>query len=291
MIKHLSHKKIFLRLCPDQPFGRAILTHGGAGSNPKDSDGPLSAAQIGMDLMTQGGSALTAAVQAVKYLEDDKRFNAGTGSKYRADNETIQMDAACMRSCDGEFGAVACVEQIKNPIIIAQEVLLHSHNVVITGNGARMFAHAHGLPIENLNAMETDTSHKESVSQPSDTSCDTVGAVVFDGQTFATALSSGGLSNAAIGRVGDVPLIGCGLFCGHLGAVACTGNGELITLKMLAREVYSWLEKNVSPIDAVQKAMTLFDDSVEVGLIVLTKTQYASQSRNGMAWAHLIGEH
>jgi len=61
-------------------FQRAILTHGGAGSDPQNFDGPQSAAKIGMDFMVNGETALNAVVQAVIYLEDDPRFNARFGS-------------------------------------------------------------------------------------------------------------------------------------------------------------------------------------------------------------------
>ena len=87
--------------------------------------------------------------------------------------------------------------------------------------------------------------------------------------------------------MGDVPLPGCGLFCGPAGAVACTGDGEFIARKILAKEVYTWLEKKMSPTEAAQKAMSLFDDSVDVGLIILTKSEFASNARNGMAWSQL----
>lgn len=265
----------------DVIYRHAILTHGGAGSNPDNSDGPLSAAQTGIALMAKGQSALDAVIHAVSMLEDDPRFNAGTGSQLRADNKTIQMDASCMLS-DGQFGAVTCVEGVKNPILIAQGVLLHSEHILIAGYGARMFAEEHNITTQVLNNTAT-------INDPHDRSpsCDTVGAVAFDGKLFAAALSSGGLANAAIGRVGDVPLPGCGLFCGPLGAVACTGDGEFIALKMLAREVYGWLEQRMSPRDAGQKALALFDDAVDVGLIILTESGYASYARNGMAWAHL----
>jgi beta-aspartyl-peptidase (threonine type) len=114
-----------------------------------------------------------------------------------------------------------------------------------------------------------------------------VGAVAFDGTTFAAALSSGGLEKSAMGRVGDVPLPGCGLFCGESGAVACTGDGEFIALKLLAKEVYTWLENNMSPEQAAKKAITLFDQSVDIGLIILTRNRFASNARNGMAWSHI----
>jgi beta-aspartyl-peptidase (threonine type) len=263
-------------------FQRSILTHGGAGSDPQDADGPLSAAQAGMDIMANGKSALDAVVHSVTYLENDPRFNAGTGSQIRVDGHTIQMDASCMMS-DGNFGAVACLEGVQNPIGLAREVLLHSSCILLMGEGARIFAVEQNIPILPLrNLNENNTT--ENVHP---TSCDTVGAVAYDGSTFAAALSSGGLEKSAIGRVGDVPLPGCGLFCGSMGAVACTGDGEFIALKILAREVYSWLEQRMSPSEAAQKAMTLFDDSVDVGLIILTESEFASNARNGMAWSHI----
>ena len=263
-------------------FQRAILTHGGAGSNPQDSDGPLSAAKSGMDFMGNGKSALDAVVCSVKYLEDDPRFNAGTGSQLRADGHTIQLDASCMVS-DGKFGAVACVEGIQNPIDIARCVLLYSPYILMAGEGARVFAAEQNIPLTPLGDLSKSKAQKSDAPP----SCDTVGAVAFDGTTFAAALSSGGLEKAAIGRVGDVPLPGCGLFCGPEGAVACTGDGEFIALKILAREVYSWLEQRMSPSEAAQKAVNLFDDSVDVGLIILTKSDFASSARNGMAWSHV----
>ncbi|SDU05838.1 isoaspartyl peptidase/L-asparaginase [Desulfobacula phenolica] len=260
-------------------FQRAILTHGGAGSDPQNFDGPKTAAKIGMDLMANGQTALNAVVQAVRYLEDDPRFNAGIGSQIRADNTTIQLDASCMTSI-GKFGAVACVEGIQNPVDLALGVLMHSPHFLIVGDGAKAFADENNIPMIPMGDMD------RSISLPS--SCDTVGAIAFDGTIFAAALSSGGLEKAAIGRVGDVPLPGCGLFCGPSGAVACTGDGESIALKILAKEVYGWLENNISPKKAALKAMGLFDDRVDIGLIILTQTQFALNSRNGMACSHLM---
>ncbi|MBI9090833.1 MAG: isoaspartyl peptidase/L-asparaginase [Desulfobacterium sp.] len=57
-------------------FQRAILPHGGAGSDPKDFDGPESAASKGIDLMANGETALSAVVDAVKYLEDEKQHES-----------------------------------------------------------------------------------------------------------------------------------------------------------------------------------------------------------------------
>ncbi|MBU1344268.1 MAG: isoaspartyl peptidase/L-asparaginase [Proteobacteria bacterium] len=261
-----------------QKFQRAILTHGGSGSDPHHSDGPQSAAKVGMALMENGQPALSAVVRAVRYLEDDPRFNAGLGSQLRADGCTIQQDASCMTS-NGQFGAVAGIEGIQNPVDLAQGVLLFSPHILLVGDGARFFAKEQNIPVMLLKGPDA--------KKPCASSCDTVGSVAFDGTTFAAALSSGGLEKAAIGRVGDVPLPGCGLFCGPAGAVACTGEGEFIALKFLAREVYGWLEGKMSADKAAQKAMTLFDSSVDIGLIILTRDELGSNARNGMAWSYL----
>ena len=228
--------------------------------------------------MANGGTALSAVVQAVRYLENDPRFNAGLGSQIREDNATIQLDASCMTSL-GKFGAVACVEGIQNPVELAQGVLLCSPHILIVGEGAKAFAQEKNIPMilmENLNHHILPSS-----------SCDTVGAIAFDGSTFAAALSSGGLEKSALGRVGDVPLPGCGLFCGPSGAVACTGDGEFIALKVLAKEVYTWLENSMSPDEAAQNAIALFDESVDIGLIILTRNEFASKARNGMACSNI----
>jgi beta-aspartyl-peptidase (threonine type) len=158
-------------------------------------------------------------------------------------------------------------------------VLRYSPHILLVGDGARIFAKEHDIPVAGL-----DSSGQIEASR---TSCDTVGAIAFDGTTFAAALSSGGLEKSAIGRVGDVPLPGCGLFCGASGAVACTGDGEFIDLKLLAKEAYTWLENSMSPDEAAHKAITLFDRNVDIGLIILTRNGFASNARNGMAWSYL----
>lgn len=262
-------------------YSRAILTHGGACSDPKDSDGPAYAAKMGLKLMQEGQSALDAVIESVKLLEDDPRFNAGIGSRIRADGRTVQMDAACMDSA-GKFGAVACVQNIQNPISIAKEVLLSSPHIIIAGEGVEIFAKEKKIPIKKISLNGKTIDLKDQTP-----ACDTVGAIAFDGSTFAAALSSGGITGSAIGRVGDVPLPGCGLYCGPLGAVACTGDGEFIALKILAKEVYSWLETNMGPKEAAKKAVTLFDDNIDIGIIILTENEFAANSKDGMAWSHL----
>jgi len=263
-------------------FKRAMITHGGAGANPDHSDGTETAAAAGLEIMKKGGSPLDAVVRSVKILEDDPRFNAGTGSRHRVDGHTIELDASCMTS-DHKFGAVACVEGARNPIEIAQGVLLKSHSICLAGNGALIFAKENNIPVTPL----YDSANVKPLENDDSPSCDTVGAVAFDGKTFASALSTGGLTNAAIGRVSDVPMPGCGLYCGPLGAIACTGDGEFIAMEVLAKQVYDWLASGMSSDMAVKKAIALFEDSVDIGLIILTEKELSANARRGMPWSQL----
>ncbi len=190
-----------------QEFKSAILTHGGTSSDPQESDGPQSAGKVGMDLMDKGKTALDAVVHAVRILEDDVRFNAGTGSQIRADGNRIQLDASCMTS-EGKFGAVACVEGVKNPIDLAQGILHHSTHFLIAGDGARIFAEE-----QNIRIMPISHSDKEKTKNNGKTSsCDTVGAVAFDGTTFAAALSSGGLTKQPSEELGTYPYLAVAYF-------------------------------------------------------------------------------
>ena len=70
-----------------------IVVHGGAGHSAEEQDGVDAAAGIGWELLAGGADAVSAAVTAVVALEDDPRFNAGTGSCLRADG-SVQVDAA-----------------------------------------------------------------------------------------------------------------------------------------------------------------------------------------------------
>ena len=126
--------------------GALALTHAGAASRPELSDGPQGAADRALRLLSADATALEAAVEATVVLEDDPRFNAGTGANIRLDGATIQMDAALMTQ-GGEFAAVAAIERVKNPIRAAR-LVLDSPHVLLAGEGATRFAHRLGLPDE-----------------------------------------------------------------------------------------------------------------------------------------------
>lgn len=290
-----------------------VLAHGGAASfDAAERDGPETAAQAGLAALRDGGNVLDAVVRATMVLEDDPRFNAGTGSNLRLDGKTIEMEASVMTD-DGRFGAVSCLERTRYPVRVAQDVHPTPH-LLIAGRGATAYARARGhtehdphtpnaqARLDRVRRMvETGDLEPgwfdwdpaelrkhwnypepaESILGPSDT----VGAVATDGTRFAAALSTGGASSALLGRVGDVPLPGCGLHAGPAGAVCVTGDGEHLARVRLADHVYRRMESGMAPDDCVRDAIALFPAHVAVGLILVTPQGRAGGSNLEMAWA------
>lgn len=89
------------------------------------------------------------------------------------------------------------------------------------------------------------------------------------------------------GRVGDSPLMGCGVYAGPLGAVAATGVGEEIVRRFLAKTVYDWLAEGIAPARAAQRGVAMFPDIVDVGILVAGRDGHAIASNRDMACAEL----
>ena len=250
-----------------------VLTHGGAGSDPAFADGTAIAGQICMMSLQSGEPIIDSACQAVATLEDDGRFNAGIGSHKRND-DTVQMDASCMDS-SGTFGAVAALEGFKNPIHVAR-IVSQSEYKMLVGRGANQFAANQGCQTLSPNQI---------IGTGADFSTtDTVGCVARAGDQFACALSTGGIDDAIPGRVGDVPLIGCGLYAGPDGAVAATGDGEAIAMQVTALRAYQLIEQGMDPKAIVPTVIAWFKEITAFGIILVSKTGFAGGTNRDMAW-------
>jgi isoaspartyl peptidase/L-asparaginase-like protein (Ntn-hydrolase superfamily) len=129
---------------PPTPWKAAAVAHGGVGSPPDRSGGCRAAVDAALAVLDRGGDPVDAAVAGVVVLEDDARFNAGTGSRVRIDGRTVQMDASVMDS-SGRFAAVAAIEAVKNPVLVARAVLDTPH-LLLAGDGATRFARTLGMP-------------------------------------------------------------------------------------------------------------------------------------------------
>ena len=94
--------------------------------------------------LAKGADPVDAVAAGIVVLEDDPRFNAGTGSRVRLDAETVQMDAALMTS-EGRFAAIGVIERVKNPILVTR-ALLDTPHLFLAGEGATRFARTLGFP-------------------------------------------------------------------------------------------------------------------------------------------------
>ena len=287
-----------------------IVVHGGVGSPLRFSAGCKSACSTAFELLKTGSNALEAVVEAARLLEDDGRFNAGSGSTLRLDGKTVEMDAGLMDS-EEHLGIVISVHNVQNPILLAKAMMETPH-VALAGQGAELFARRRGLKpfskpskhsrqryrsllrtIRQGDLGKRDPRWKDcdirslwnfEAPYSSVIDTDTIGAVALDKHgNLGVANSTGGASPMLLGRVGDSPMIGCGFYAGSFAAVACTGIGEEIIKRMLARTVYDFIAQGCQAREACIKGIRPFPGSTPAGIIAISKTGCAIVSNRPMA--------
>ena len=255
----------------------SIVAHGGAGSKNEHSDGTDKAVETCKNAVQENRSLIHAVSLAIAALEDDGRYNAGSGSHAR-ENGTVEHDAAIMDS-EGRFGAVAAMKGFKNPIQAAKAVSDTKYRI-LAGEGASKFAGS--LNLEPTQLQTIPGGGKDFSTSPT---TDTVGCVAFDGDIFVAALSTGGMAGAHYGRVGDVPILGSGLYAGPDGAVAATGDGEAIMMKLTAYRTYELIQKEVNPQVIVDQVINWFPSTDAFGIVLVTREGSAGGSNRSMAWS------
>ncbi|WP_176083545.1 isoaspartyl peptidase/L-asparaginase [Martelella sp. HB161492] len=240
----------------------AIALHGGAGTILKETmtpereaayrQGLEAALAAGRAVLEAGGAAEDAVEASVIALEDDPLFNAGRGAVLTADGG-FELDSAIMRGHDLAVGAVFSVCDVANPIRLARLVMDYSPHVAFCGEGASRFARAGGLPA--VPPAYFETAHRRQQLEKAraanvisldhnDNKFGTVGAVARDARgNLAAATSTGGMTNKAVGRIGDSPVIGAGTYASNAScAVSATGHGELFIRLTVARDIAAMME-------------------------------------------------
>ena len=273
----------------------ALIVHGGAGSWRPGSDddairGTTAAVVAGRKILEAGGSALDAAIAASVVLEDNPIFNAGTGAVLNFDG-FVEFDACVMLSDASQIGAVSGLQRVKNPILVARQVMTETDHVMLTGDGATRFArvmgHADYDPITpERRADWQDKKAKLDVavgtngrgamkirnflkSHP-EYAGGTIGAVALDAHgVLCACTSTGGVTMKLVGRVGDTPLPGCGTYASKFAAASATGTGEYVIRSLATRQISDNVEKGMSleaSIGAVLDALGR-DFDADVGFI------------------------
>ncbi|MGC3973981.1 MAG: isoaspartyl peptidase/L-asparaginase family protein [Nitrospira sp.] len=273
-----------------------LLIHGGAGRRAMTVaqaacvEGALTE---GHRLLKAGVPALSVVEEAIRLLEASGLFNAGRGSNCQLDGVS-RMDASIMEGRDLRAGAVASIEGIIHPVTAARLVMEKTAHVLLVGKSASRFAEYFGL--ERAPRSRRSPAARSKQLRPAagmsrtlrlhqaivkgvrlrarSLGKETVGAVALDVTgTVAAGASTGGVDVMLPGRVGDTPLIGCGVYADNdAGAVSMTGLGESIIRVAVAKEITDRLASGLSPVAAANRVLRKVVERVQgaAGVLVLS---------------------
>lgn len=253
-----------------------LIIHGGAGSSLHGKGG-LEAVRQSLHtvveevyaLLLSGATATEAVVRGCQLLEDNPRFNAGTGSVLQSDGQ-IRMSASLMDGAAGRFSGVINIARVKNPIDLAQ-FLQSSPDRVLSDYGSAELAREMQLPSYNALTdlrlhewiQERQDNFKSTmagvVAEPelvesSNAGRGTIGVVALDGYgKLAAGTSTGGKGFERIGRVSDSAMP-AGNYATGYAAVSCTGIGEDIIDECLAAKIVVRVTDGMSLKDAMQRS-------------------------------------
>lgn len=236
----------------------AIALHGGAGTMDRAAlteareeeirDALRTALERGYQVLKDGGSSVEAVSTAIVVLEDSPHFNAGKGAVFNADGVN-ELDAAIMDGSGHRAGAIAGVQRVRNPILLARAVMEHSPHVLMVGAGAERFAREQRITLVDPSYFYTEERWQQlekarreetggTGGGPALRYFGTVGAVALDARgRLAVGTSTGGMTNKRFGRVGDSPLIGSGTYADGQCAVSATGHGEFFIREVVAHDI------------------------------------------------------
>ena len=297
----LLYVKIILM---NQKNNYSIMVHGGAGAldNVKDEKTAVryleslrGILEHGRKVMELGGSALQAVETCASLLEDDPVFNAGCGSVLNEQGK-VEMDAAIMDGRDLSAGAVAAVSNIANPIQLARMVMTESEHVMLISEGAMRFANYCGIEhtsddyfltperieqfkeaqLSNKMMLDHDENNENNENNESseDQKYGTIGAIARDSEgNLAAATSTGGIVNKRLGRVGDSPIVGSGVYADNeTCAVSATGYGEDFMRTVISKTISDFIfMKGMNAEEATQAGIEYLSRKVKGrgGVIVI----------------------
>jgi N4-(beta-N-acetylglucosaminyl)-L-asparaginase len=258
-----------------------------ANGNAFKNGGAETCVQKAFALMTGGADVLDAVVAGVQLNElDPLDDSVGYGGLPNAEG-VVQLDASCMHGPKKRAGAVASLEGVRTPSLVAKAVLEQTDHHLLVGHGAQQFARQLGFKIEDdLNTehsrrlwlewkRRTDPSHyldpktraevwhREGLKMVAEglinaehyygtINCNGVNA---KGEVCGVTTTSG-LSWKIPGRVGDSPILGAGLYVdGAVGAAGSTGRGEANLYSLASFLIVEEMRRGRSPKDAGMEAL------------------------------------
>ena len=260
---------------------KPVVVASANGNKSKDAAG-LTCVAKAFQSMTGGADVLDALIEGVNILElDPEEDSVGYGGLPNAEG-VVQLDASVMHGPLRRAGAVACLEGVRTPSLVAKKVMEETDHHLLAGKDAQRFARNFGFKIEDdLNTEQsrrlwqewkrrTERSpylnpkdraaawHRAGQTMLADGLIDaehfhgTVHCVGLNAKgAIAGVTSTSGLAWKVPGRVGDSPILGAGLYVdGEVGAAGSTGHGEASMFSLGSFLIVESMRNGMSPKDA-----------------------------------------
>jgi N4-(beta-N-acetylglucosaminyl)-L-asparaginase len=250
--------------------------------NRYKNGGAVTGVQKAFDAITKGTDVLDAVISGVNLCElDPEDSSVGFGGLPNAEG-IVQLDSSCMHGPTKRAGAVASIEGVRAPSLVAKAVLEHTDHHLIVGKDAQAFARSMGFKIEDdLNTelsrqrwlewkRRIDPEHyldpkkrgeammMAGLSMVRDGLIDPdhfYGTINMDGVNakgeVCGVTTTSGLAWKIPGRVGDSPILGAGLYVdGEVGAAGSTGRGEANLYNLCSFLIVDEMRRGKHPKDA-----------------------------------------
>jgi N4-(beta-N-acetylglucosaminyl)-L-asparaginase len=236
--------------------------------------GTKTCVETAFERMMAGTDVLDALIAGVNIVElDPEDTSVGYGGLPNADG-IVQLDSSAMHGPTRRAGAVACIEGVKTPSLVAKAVLEHTDHHLIVGKDAQTFARQMGFEIhDDLNTPRSraawlewkkriDPSHFI-LGMIADGLVDenhVYGTINCDGVNargeICGVTTTSGLAWKIPGRVGDSPILGAGLYVdGEIGAAGSTGRGEANLFNLCSFHIVEEMRRGRHPKDAALEAL------------------------------------
>ncbi|MBX3134163.1 MAG: N(4)-(beta-N-acetylglucosaminyl)-L-asparaginase [Gemmatimonadaceae bacterium] len=231
----------------------------------------LRGVRLAYDRIVAGTDALDAIIAGVNIQElDPEDTSVGLGGLPNRDG-VVQLDASCMHGPTKRAGAVACLEDIATPSLVAKAVMDYTDHVMLVGQDARRFALEMGFTPQNLLTEKTrqEWLRWRARLNPNDAFLDYDGDVDIKFTTgtinmnavdargdISSVTTTSGMAWKVPGRVGDSPIIGAGQYCDNLvGAAGSTGRGEANIKTCASFLIVEFMRQGLAPEAAAMKTM------------------------------------
>ena len=211
------------------------------------------------EVFHSGGSLLDAVEKGINVTEDDPKITSVGYGGLPNEEGKVELDAAIMDGTRHRAGAVCALNSIKNPSSVARQVIERTRQTTLAGEGAYEFALKIGFQPMQLLTPESlqkwldwknTPNHEQYWINPANH--DTIGFAATDGQGHVVSgCSTSGLAWKIYGRVGDSPLVGCGVYADdNVGAASATGDGDVMTNYCTSVSIVHNMARGASPQDA-----------------------------------------